>query len=165
MIPNRPPKIPLWIILLSFVIAFILNLVSYPEWMRHAKPDWVLLVLFYWCLAIPDRVGVGTGWLSGIVMDVLYYSLLGQHAAGKAFVALIAVVAHRRIRLYHLWQQCVVVFVVASIDLAITVWIYHLTTGAEVQLIYWQSALTSCLIWPIIYNILRLVRQRSSISR
>ena len=160
MNPTRPANFPFWIVLLSFAIAYILNISPYPEWMRHAKPDWVLLVLFYWSLAIPDRVGVGCGWLAGIVMDILYYSLLGQHAVGKAFVALIGVSAHRRIRLYDLWQQCVVVFVVASIDIAITVWIYHLTTGSDIHLVYWQSALTSCLIWPIIYNILRLVRQR-----
>ena len=97
-------------------------------------------------------------------MDVLYYSLLGQHAVGKAFVAMIGVVAHRRIRLYHLWQQCLVVLVVASIDLAITAWIFQLTTGSEIHLVYWQSALTSSLIWPFVYNILRLVRQRSSFN-
>jgi len=154
----------MWVILITFVLAMFLNSLPYPEWMKYAKPDWVMLVLFYWCLAVPNRIGVGFGWLSGLAMDILYYSLLGQHAIGKAFVALVAVSSHRRLRLYDLWQQCIVVFIVASIDIGITVWIYHLTEDTEVRLEFWLSALTSCLIWPVVYNLLRLLRHRSEIS-
>jgi rod shape-determining protein MreD len=155
---------PFWMILSTFIIALLLNMFPYPDWMKYAKPDWVLLVLFYWCLAVPERVGVGCGWLVGLAMDVLYYSLMGQHAIGKTFVALIGVYAHRRLRLYELWQQCIVVFVVATIDIAFTVWIYNITAGVEVRIIYWQSALTTCLIWPVIYTLLRQLRHRSGIS-
>ncbi len=156
-------KSPFWVILITFVIALLLNMMSYPQWIEHAKPDWVLLVLFYWCLAMPHRIGVGYGWLSGIVMDVLYYSLLGQHAIGKAFVALITVSTYRRVRLYNLWQQCVLVFIIASIDIGFTVWVYHLTADTEIRLIFWQSALASGLVWPVVYNVLRLLRHRTGI--
>lgn len=152
------------IILGTFVIALFLNMVQYPQWMKYAKPDWVMLVLFYWCLAIPQRVGVGCGWISGMVMDMLYYSLLGQHAIGKAFVALIAVVTHRRVRLYNLWQQCILVFIVASIDIGFTVWAYQLTADTEIRLVFWLSAVTSCLMWPIVYSLLRLLRHRTGIT-
>ena len=151
---------------ISFTLAvgLVLNLISYPQWMYHAKPDWVLLILFYWCLAVPHKVGVGVGWILGILLDILHYSLLGQHAIGKAFVALVAVVAHRRIRLYELWQQCIVIYIVASIDIGFTLWVAHLTSNVEIKLIYWQSALTTCLLWPLVYNILRLLRHRKGIS-
>ena len=152
-------------ILVTFFVAMILNIVSYPEWMQYAAPDWVLLVLFYWCLALPERIGVGYGWLAGLFLDILYYSILGQHAVGMAFVALIAVSGHRRIRLYELWQQCIVVLVVATISIAFRVWIYNLTSGTEIRLEFWQSALTTSLMWPVVYNILRLVRHRSGIRR
>ncbi len=145
---------PFWVILSTFVVALLLNIMPYPEWAKYAKPDWVLLVLFYWCLAMPGRVGVGCGWLVGMVMDVLYYSLLGQHAVSKALVALIAVSTHRQVRLYNLWQQSVLVFIVALLDRGFTVFIYHVTANTEVHLIFWQSALVSCLIWPIVYNVL-----------
>ena len=156
-------KSAFWIIFSTFVIALILNLVSYPEWMKYAKPDWVLLVLFYWCLAMPQKVGVGYGWLVGLMMDVLYYAILGQYAIAKAFVAFIASSAHQRLRLYDLWQQCFVIFIVASFDIAITVWIFHLTSGIEISILYWQSALISSLLWPVIYNLLRVLRHRTGI--
>ena len=70
---------------------------------------------------------------------------------------------HRRLRLYELWQQCGVVFVIACIDIGITTWIYHLANDTPVKLVYWQSALTSCLLWPVIYNMLRFLRHRKGI--
>ena len=154
----------LGIIVTTIVIALILNLITYPQWMKFAKPDWVLLVIFYWSLALPNRISVGVGWIVGLVMDLLYYSVLGQHAISKAFVALIAAISHRRLRLYHLWQQCVVVFIVACVDIGFTVWIYNLTANTEIRLVYWQSALTTALLWPIVYNVLRILRHRSGIS-
>ena len=156
-------KSPFLVILITLAIALLLNIMPYPQWAKYAKPDWVLLVLFYWCLAMPHRIGVGGGWLSGMMMDILYYSLLGQHAVGKAFVALIAVSAYRKVRLYTLWQQCILVFIVASIDIGFTVWVYYVTADTEVRLVFWQSAFASCLIWPIIYNLLRFLRHKTGI--
>ena len=151
------------VVVWTLVVALFLDMIPYPQWMVYAQPDWVLLVLFYWCLAIPDRVGVGTGWITGLVLDILNYSILGQHAVAKAMVALAGVSAHRRLRLYDLWQQCVVVFIIASLDIGIVTWIYHLTLSEPIKLVYWQSALTSCLIWPVVYNLLRLLRHRKGI--
>ena len=156
-------KSSLGAIVLTFVIALILNLIEYPQWMAYAKPDWVLLVLFYWCLALPNRIGVGFGWFAGLLLDIFYYSVLGQHAIAKAFVALVAVSSHRRLRLYVLWQQCFIVFLVASVDVAITIWIFSFTSGLEISIKYWQSAFTTCLLWPLVYNALRRLRHRTGI--
>ncbi len=163
MVNGKFEKSSVGAILFTFVIALVLNLIKYPEWMEYAKPDWVLLVLFYWCLAVPKRIGVGFGWLTGLLLDVLYYSVLGQHAVAKAFVALVAVSSHRRLRLYVLWQQCFIVFLVASVDIAITIWIFSITSGLEFSIKYWQSAFTTCLLWPLIYNVLRRLRHRTGI--
>ena len=154
---------PVLAIVITLTIACILNLLRYPEWMEFAKPDWVLLVLFYWSLALPQRVGVGWGWCMGLILDILYYSILGQHAIAKAFVALIAVSAHRRLRLYDLWQQCIIVFMVASVDIGITVWVAQIISGSTVTIHYWQSALTSALLWPVIYILLRQLRHKKGI--
>ena len=151
---------PYGFVLVTLTIGFVLNLVTYFEWMKYAKPDWVLLILFYWCFEIPDRIGVGCGWITGLMIDILNYSLFGQHAVAKAFVAFFAVTASRRIRGYDLWQQCIVVFFIASIDIGITVLIANLTTNTEVRLVYWQSALMSALTWPFLYMALRFLRQR-----
>jgi len=150
-----------WVIPGSFAVALLLTVIPYPDWMRFAVPQWVTLVLFYWCLAIPDRIGVGSGWIVGLLMDLLLHTLFGVHAVTKAFVAVVGVTVHRRMRMYHLWQQCIVLFLIASLEIGFVGWIFHLTNDVSLRLIYWQSALTTALVWPVVYTILRYARQRS----
>ncbi len=158
---HRFGRSPYGFVVVTLAIGFVLSLATYFEWMKYAKPDWVLLILFYWCVEIPDRIGVVCGWITGLVADILNYSLLGQHAVAKTFIAFFAVTASRRIRRYELWKQSVVVFIIASIDIAITVFIANLTISAEIRLVYWQSALMSALVWPFVYMFLRFLRQRA----
>ncbi len=153
-----------WIVPLSWIVAMLLTVIPYPDWMRFAVPQWVTLVLLYWCLAIPDRIGVGTGWLVGLVLDLLLHTLFGIHAVTKAFVAMVGVSVHRRMRMYPLWQQCIFVFFISATEIAFVSWMFQLTNDTPVHLVYWQAALTTALVWPVVYTILRFLRQRSRIS-
>ena len=159
---NRPLQGRWLIIPATLLLALFLNVIPYPDWVAHARPDWVTLALFYWCLATPQWVGVGTGWTMGLLLDLVHFTLFGQHAIGKA---LIAASAHPRLRLCHLWQQCVVVLVISALDIAGVMWVYHLTNGVEIHAYYWQSAVTTALLWPVAYAVLRALRRRSGIVR
>ncbi|MDD9823378.1 MAG: rod shape-determining protein MreD [Gammaproteobacteria bacterium] len=152
-----------WLIIpATLILALFLNVLPYPGWLAFARPDWVTLALFYWCLATPQWVGIGSGWLMGLMLDLLQYTLLGQHALGKA---LVAAVARPRLRLRPLWQQCAVVAVVAALDIGIVVWVHHVASGVEVRLCYWQSAVVTALLWPVAYTVMRKLRQRSGLVR
>ena len=151
------------IIPVTLLLALFLTVIPAPDWMKFARPDWVTLALVYWCMATPQRVGVGTGWVMGALLDLLHYSLFGQHALGKVLIALVASSVHRRLRLYHIWQQCMLILVISSLDIAIVVWIHHLANGVEIRPVYWQAALTTALLWPVVYTVLRKLRHRSGI--
>ena len=150
-----------WAIPGSFAVALTLTVLPYPDWMRFAVPHWVSLVLFYWCLAIPERVGVGSGWLAGLLLDLLLHTIFGVHALALAFVAMIGVTFHRRIRLYHIWQQCVIVLVVTTVEISFLAWVFNLIHDTGFRLQYLQAALTTALVWPVVYTLLRFFRQRS----
>ena len=66
------------IIFFSFLAAFMLTIVPFPEWAEAYRPEMVAMVLIYWCLALPERVGVGIGWLTGLTLDVTQGALQGQ---------------------------------------------------------------------------------------
>ena len=68
------------IIVVTLCIAMLLMILPMPEWARPFRPQWVTLTLIYWAIALPHRVGVGSGFLAGIALDVLTGTLLGQHA-------------------------------------------------------------------------------------
>ncbi len=60
------------LILASFVLAMMLAIIPLPDSVRLLRPDWVSLVLVYWCMAVPERIGVGSGWIVGLFLDALY---------------------------------------------------------------------------------------------
>ena len=153
------------IVPVTFLLALFLTVIPVPDAMKFARPDWVTLALFYWCLAAPTRVGVGYGWVMGLLLDLMQYTLFGQHAVGKALIALIAVGAHRRLRLYHRWQQCLVILALVSLDIAIVAWVHSLANGVALSPSYWQAALTTALLWPVVYAFLRKLRHRSGIVK
>ena len=86
----------LWVIFLSFFIALVFSIVSLPDALPvelgYLRPQWVALVLIYWVIALPFRVGIVVAWVAGIALDVLLSSLLGQHALALIIVAYVRLV-------------------------------------------------------------------------
>jgi rod shape-determining protein MreD len=111
-------------------------------------------------MALPHRVGVGSGWLLGIVVDLLTESLLGLHTLGLSIVAFIVLKLHQRIRVYPLWQQSLVVFILLLLELLLSYWITGYTGQPLPSLTYWSAPVIGMLLWPWIYVILRDVRRR-----
>jgi len=79
------------VIFFSIFIALVLAILPMPETMQSYRLQWTTLVLIYWCLAIPERVGVGFSFLTGIMLDIITGSLLGQHAMSLSIIAFITV--------------------------------------------------------------------------
>ena len=150
-----------WVIPASFLIAFALTAVPLPDWALAWRPSWIAMVLIYWCMALPQRVGVLTGWVVGLVLDVLHGSILGQHAFGLAFVAWIALLYHQRIRVFPIAQQALFVALTVFVYLFAMLQVYNLLGSVEYQYSYLLGALTSALLWPWIFYVLRDVRRRA----
>jgi len=157
--PNRP-----WVIAVSFIIAFILTAAPLPDWAVAWRPAWIAMVLVYWCMALPGRVGVITGWCLGLVLDVLHGSILGQHAFGLAFVAWVALSYHQRLRVFPLVQQAVFVGTVVLIYLALMLWIYNMLGSVDYGFSYLAGAVSTGLLWPWVFVILRDVRRRARVA-
>ena len=98
LLPVRP-----WFIALSLFIALLLNFLPTSDW--PWMPDWVALVLVFWSIREPRRVGMGAGFLLGLLMDVADASLLGQHALAYVLTAYAAAAISRRILWFPLGQQ------------------------------------------------------------
>ena len=148
----------------TFSVALILTIMPFPVWAEPFRPDWVGLVLIYWCLAIPERISVGTGWLLGFLQDVLYGSLLGSNAIGKTLVAFLAVRLHLQLRMFPRWQQAVSVFGLLITNQLLVLWIRGAIGQAPETISYWTPSIVGALLWPWLFIILRDMRRRSAIS-
>ncbi len=69
------------------------------------RPDFLALVMLYWCIQEPRYVGVGIAWVLGLVMDVADATVFGQHALAYAVLAYAAEYFRRRVLRFPLWQQ------------------------------------------------------------
>jgi rod shape-determining protein MreD len=152
------------VILMSFIMAVMLTLVPLPDWAAHLRPAWVAMVLIYWCMALPVRVGVGTGWLAGLFLDVVNGALLGQYALALALIAWVTHSLHQRLRLYPVWQQSLVVLLLLLLQQLLVIWVRGFIGQSPDTLLHWLPAFTSMLLWPWLFVILRDVRRRYRVS-
>ena len=82
-------------IVASFALALFLNFLPWPD--MRVVPDFVALVLAFWCVRQPRLVGIGIGWTIGLLTDAGNGVLLGQHALAYSLLAFLAIWLSRRI--------------------------------------------------------------------
>src|SRR4030095_5723481 len=108
--PVRP-----WFIVTTLIAALALNLMPLSGVALALRPDFIALVLLYWCIQEPRYVGVGIAWTVGLLMDVGDATLFGQHALAYAFLAYAAEYFRRRVLRFPLWQQAAQVAVLLAL--------------------------------------------------
>ena len=78
----------------SLVAALALNML--PLGRVVWTPDWVMVLLVFWGIHQPQRVGLGVAFLMGLCIDVYQSALLGQHALAYTALSFLAITIHRR---------------------------------------------------------------------
>ena len=148
-----------WVIWGTFFLAMVCMLIPLPEWAKIYQPQWATLVLIYWCLALPERVGVGTAWGLGLMLDALTGTLLGQHALGLSIVAFLTLKMYQRLRVFPMWQQALSIMVLVAMQQMVSLWVLGIIGTPPSTWAYWISSITSLLLWPWIYLFLRNTRR------
>lgn len=141
---------PLGAIIKSVIVALILTIVPLPSWLAIARPDFLVLAVFYWSIHTPRSGGIGLGWVCGLILDAFQGPILGEHALAVALVAYLGIREHQRIRTKPLMQQALVVLAVLALYefvlWAIDGWSGHPLSTA----LRWIPVFTGALLWPIV---------------
>jgi rod shape-determining protein MreD len=145
-------------ILGSFALALLAN---FLPWRNVAlAPDFVALVLVFWCVRQPRLVGLGAGWLLGLLIDVGNGVLMGQHALGYSLLAFASITLSRRILWFSLWGQALhVVALLAGAQLVAAA--VRLAAGAEFP--GWSilvGPVAGALLWPLVTTLLLMPQRR-----
>ena len=149
---------------MTFVVGFVLSALPLPETIIDWRPCWLAMLLIYWCMALPERVGILSAWLLGLLFDVQQSFILGQHALGFIFLAYVIIKNHKRMRVYPLLQQSLVVCLYILIFQAIMLLVMLLSGTITYTWFYWLPAFTSMLIWPWLFIFMRDFRRRNNIA-
>jgi rod shape-determining protein MreD len=152
------------VILITLLAALVLSTLPLPDWAVEFRPEWPLLVLIYWSIALPHRVGIGAFWIAGLLIDTLRGALLGQHALAYTLVGYICLRMHRIVRVYPLWQQALGVLALLILEQWLLMWIRGLIGQTVSGWAVLMPALTSTLLWPWLFVILRDLRRRFRVT-
>jgi len=143
---------------LSMIVAMSLNILPLSNMVKSLNPEWVLLFLIYWSMAVPERIGVFNAWLLGILVDVLTGRLLGMHGLIYALINYTCLKLHRRLRHYPIPQQTIFVFFCLLVSQVLVFWIENLQGNAGLKWMFWLPVLTGTVCWPFIFSGLRWLR-------
>jgi rod shape-determining protein MreD len=133
-------------IALSILAAVLLNSLPWAGVWLMLRPDFVALVLLYWCMHRPFRVGIGMAWVVGIIADVADASLFGQHALAYTLLVFGGMMMHRRMQMFDVRQQTSQVFWVFVVTYAVYALVHWYFNG---QMVWWYflGCITSTFMW------------------
>ena len=142
-----------WFIYASLIIALVLNLI--PLGRLPGIPDWVALVLTFWCIHQPLKIGMGAAFVFGLLMDVANAGVLGQHALAYVLLAFAAGGLSRRILWFPLGQQALHALPLL-LGTQLVMLVIRMATGAEFPgILYFLSSFMAVLLWyPLNYVLL-----------
>lgn len=152
-------------VVVTILIALMLEILPAPEWGQAISPQWPLLVMLYWVLALPHRIGIFSAWLVGLTVDVLGGTLLGEHALGYALASYVVLRLHRQLRPFPAWQQAILLLGLLLLQQLVSLWVMGITGREPSNLItYFMPSLIGTLLWPWLFALLRFVRRRFAVS-
>ncbi len=153
------PIFQILVLVAIFVVAFVLEIMPWPADFKGFRPTWVVLVLIYWALALPNKVSVGTAFVAGIVWDLILGSILGVHALVLSVGIYFVAKYHLILRNLSLWLQSLLVIVYIILIRFMIFFIEWVLHSAEFNAQELIGALISGILWPWIFLLMRHIRR------
>ena len=151
-----------WFIAVSILCALLCNLLPAGAW--AGTPDVLLVVLAFWGVHQPRRVGLTWAFVLGLLMDVQHTSLLGQHALAYVLVMYVAQHNSRRLLWFSGWYQAVqmvpLFFLAHGLQLAVRLLAGDMFPGFWLAL----APLLEGLLWPLAVVLLLAPQRRAPVN-
>jgi len=151
LLPVRPA-----FIVFTLIAALIVNMLPWSGLLLAVKPDFVALVVLYWCIQQPRKLGFAAAWLMGLIMDVADGSLLGQHALAYSVLAFAGIVLHRRVLMFTIKNQILHVIPILLLNDLIVLVIRKLARADFPGFSYFVGSLIAGALWPVMCFLLKL---------
>jgi len=148
------------LLILSLLAALWLGLVPLPELVAPLRPFWIALVLSYWLLETPQQAGLGLAFICGLVADLVFGTLFGEHALRLTVFAFLVLRFRPRLRFFPLSQQALAIFALLVNDRVLVLAIRAASGEALPPWSFWLSPLTGLLLWPWLFLLLDELRLR-----
>jgi rod shape-determining protein MreD len=149
-----------FIIWVTLLLGLFAQIIPWSPTYNMVKPHFFMLILAYWLIALPHRVGIGTAFIFGTIIDLCSGTILGIHAFIFSIIAFLLIFKFQLIRNLALWQQSFIIFgVLLCYNLLVFLFqaiIYHTITISPLILL---SSCVDGILWIVFYLLLRLIRR------
>lgn len=135
-------------VILSFALAMILRILPLKPALSLFNPDWLALLILFWSLSLPPRIGVLRAWTIGLIADALTGRLMGQHALAYAVMAYLSLRGKASITILRKPVQALWILGLLIIEQLLILWTEHQVLPTDMELAYWYPSLTGALVWP-----------------
>jgi len=150
------------LILLTILLSLFVSLITLP--LGYYSPEWILLVLIYWAIAIPSINKLFLAFLLGFLTDIVLGQVLGISSLFYVILIYIVLRLYNSLRYMTIAQQSFVIFFLIIIKQHLLIWAYIMIG----QTIEYQAILIgsfmNALLWPLIFFALRYVRRKFNIG-
>lgn len=143
----------------SFAVALLINMLPFAQviW----QPDVLLLVLVFWSLHQPEKVGMGIAFVFGILMDVHEAGLLGQHALAYCIASFFALRVGRRLMWFSASAQALQIFPILVGAHTLQMFLRMALGGVSPGWLLIMSPMLEALLWPLMSFILLAPQRRA----
>jgi rod shape-determining protein MreD len=146
--------------MLSALVALALAILPLPGAVDAFRPDFLVLVVFYWSIESPRAGGLALAFFAGLALDVIQGVVLGQHALALTLMAAWATHLRLRLRVFSVLSQCLTIFALLTGYQFILFWVDGATGNPVTNFSRWLAPVIGALIWPLMIGILSRLHER-----
>lgn len=152
---------PHWVLPVSVLVALLLALLPLPptlQPLQPLRPYWLALVVAYWVIEDPNRIGLGFAFLVGLLADLTFGGLFGEQALRLVVMAFILQRFRARLRFFPLSQQALTIGGLLLNDRIVTAAV-HIALGAPpLAAMFWLAPLVGMVLWAPVFLLLDALR-------
>ena len=141
----------------SLIVALLIDMLPFGR--AAWAPDVLALVIVFWSVHQPARIGIGAAFVFGIFMDVHQSAMLGQHALSYTMLGFLAIMAHRRLLWYPVFSQAIQVLPLFAFAHLVELVIRMIGGGVFPGWTLFIGPVVEAALWPLV-SVLLLAPQR-----
>ena len=146
-------------IIASFALAMFLNFLPWRD--MRLVPDFVALVVVFWCVRQPRLVGLGVAWALGLVTDAGNGVLLGQHALAYSIMAFLGIWLSRRILWFGPGLQALHVGAIMVVGQSVALLVRVIAGDGFPGWTMLVGPAAGAILWPVVSWVLLIPQRRA----
>ena len=154
---NRVRRLPM---ALSALVALALAVIPLPAAVDAFRPDFLVLVVFYWSIESPRAGGLALAFAAGLALDVTRGVVMGEHALALTLMAAWATHLRLRLRVFSVLSQSLTIFALLMGYQFVLFWVDGATGNPVTTFSRWLAPVIGALIWPLLAGALSRLHDR-----